>query len=84
MAPFMGYKVAFALVVACASLSGQESRTDLHGDPLPKGAVARMGTVRLRPSSPPNGYSAAGFAPKTGALLLFEGASISSWDAATS
>jgi RNA polymerase sigma factor (sigma-70 family) len=52
--------------------------TDLHGDPLPPGARARLGTVRFRTSS-----TWLGFTPGDKALLTAGAGWLSAWDVAT-
>jgi RNA polymerase sigma factor (sigma-70 family) len=52
--------------------------TDLHGDPLPPGALVRLGTIRFRH---PNGVSCLDFTPDARALVTgcFDGA-VRLWD----
>jgi WD40 repeat protein len=59
----------------------QTVRQDLHGDPLPLGAVARLGTVRLRGVDEVRGL---GFSPDGKVVVSSRGWRVTQlWDAAT-
>ena len=81
------------LVGASAAFNGRETpaveplpttdrraaRTDLHGDPLPEGAVARLGTLRLRHGDM---VRSLGFFPDGKTLLSADWHTVHVWDAA--
>src|SRR5689334_6370209 len=69
-----------AVGTGTASAAEKKPRTDLYGDPLPPGALARLGTIRLRHRAATIAYSADG---KT--LLSFSRGdkTIRQWDPAT-
>src|SRR5437764_508913 len=56
------------------------ARPDLYGDPLPPGAVARLGTVRLRHGHVVNSVV---FSPDGTTLISGGGREIHFWDVAT-
>ena len=57
-----------------------EVKQDRFGDPLPEGAVARLGSLRWRNEGPP---FCAAFAADGKTLIVHENASLSTWDVAT-
>src|SRR6059058_3780779 len=82
-------RLALLAALALALLAPPEARpagpprprTDLHGDRLPKGALARLGTVRLRHGS---WVSALTFSPDGRRVLSFSALpAVHHWDART-
>jgi WD40 repeat protein len=61
---------------------GQKPKTDLYGDPLPTGAIARCGTMRLRHPYTRDSADAA-FAPDGKSIATKDGETLRLWDAMT-
>jgi RNA polymerase sigma factor (sigma-70 family) len=60
----------------------EKARVDLHGDPLPPGAIARLGTVRFRPGESP--VSGLGVLADNKTLVSAKaGNTVQFWDTAT-
>jgi WD40 repeat protein len=60
---------------------GASGRSDRHGDPLPTGAFARLGTIRFR--GPASGLSHVAVAPNGKLLATAGGTDLILWDAVT-
>jgi RNA polymerase sigma factor (sigma-70 family) len=65
---------------AAPAEAGPRPRTDRYGDPLPEGAVARLGTMRLRHGDMVRNL---GFSADGKVLLSADWHGVSRWDAAT-
>src|SRR5262245_54627602 len=84
MAAFRAQLVGFTLLILAATFAASaqppQPKTDLYGDPLPRGAIARLGTVRLRQG----GVTCMEFAPDGNTLLTGgEGETAILWDVKT-
>ena len=77
----LGAALFLAAVTASAKAEDKPARTDRYGDPLPAGAVGRVGTIRLRHASD---VTSLAFSPDgkriTSATLWFD---VGVWDART-
>jgi WD40 repeat protein len=60
--------------------AGVPAASDLYRDPIPPGALARLGTVRFRP---PMGTTSLAFLPGDTTLLTVGGSSFSVWEVTT-
>jgi WD40 repeat protein len=77
------FRLAALLTLVAFTAEAGSPRADLYGDPLPPGALARLGTVRLRHDDN-YGSLAVGSSP-TGKTIIATGGetSLRFWDAAT-
>ena len=76
---FASLTLALAATGACRAAQ-PPARTDLYGDPLPAGATARLGTVRLRALQ---GVSQIAFVPGAKYLATTGVSALSVWDVDT-
>jgi WD40 repeat protein len=78
---FVAANAALVLLLAAAPLPAQEPARDALGDPLPPGAVARLGTLRLRHQS--DAFEAAWSADGSQLWSIDMQGSLRCWDSAT-
>src|SRR5262245_38279738 len=82
----LGYVAALGLALCLDTLTlagpqGQPAPADIYGDALPAGAVARLGTERLRPGRDP--FALAFSADGQVLATAHSGGRVEFWDAAT-
>src|SRR5436305_8303232 len=79
MSPSQGC-LALCLAVMLSGAVGAAPPVDRDGDPLPPGAVARLGSTRLRP---PGGALSLAFPPDGKVLATADGNALRLWDFAS-
>jgi WD40 repeat protein len=72
--------IGLLLLLMPPASSAGEPRRDLAGDPLPRGALLRLGTTRFRTATP---VSDLAFAPDGKTLAATDDHAVSLWDVAT-
>jgi WD40 repeat protein len=78
------FGTACLLVLLIQPIAAEPPRTDDHGDPLPPGAVARLGTVRLRHIvRDGSGAACVVFTPDGKTLISGGDVGLCAWDVAT-
>ncbi len=76
--------LVLALLLLTTAARGDPPRLDDHGDPLPPGAVARLGTVRLRHIiRDGSGAACVAFSPDGKTLVSGGNVGLCAWDVAT-
>ena len=76
------WRLLAILILACGCLQPAWADKDLHGDPMPPGAIVRLGTIRFRH----RGFRGTGLAfSRNGKMLVAggEGNVLRAWEAAT-
>jgi WD40 repeat protein len=72
--------VTLLLALTAAAACGAEPRLDLYSDPLPEGAIARLGSIRLRPGG---AVTHLVFSPDGKQIASWSESGLSIWEAET-
>lgn len=77
------FRCAILVAAVCASVAHPDPPTDRHGDPLPAGAISRLGTTRFRPGSNDFGLAPGAISPDSALLATGERGMARLWDLKT-